>query len=269
MVFRAWRSYGSVVVFSVWLSACADAHDIIAAPTPPDHASPSAGAAAVTQAGPVESKNLCAQLADSQCQAEQRCCTAPGRALEACKTARAGECEQGSHLDSVATSPLTGFDATAADSVFAQLQAKLQACDPEVVRWSTSQEGLRSLFKGSVASGQSCKPATVINADMSQQAAALLSCMDASRTACLPASLLGEWTCTGKSERGGSCVTDDNCQADAYCVVTSQAVFGTCAERLALGMVCSGPTQCQSFSCSHGTCSAPDKQVAFCPTAEG
>lgn len=259
MLFRASCLIGITIVSS----ACADAHDVDAQPEQHDHA----GSGAATLSAPVQTAGLCTRLASALCQAEQRCCNMPGRSLDACKSARQSECDQSSHLDSVAMSPLTGFDAAAADSVFNQLDVKLASCDADVLRWSTSQAGLRSLFKGSVESGESCKPAQLLEADTTQQAVALLSCLDAPQTACMPVSLLGDWTCTRKSPSGGSCLTDDNCEASAYCATDADAVFGACAQRLALGAACSGATACESFNCSAGTCRPPDAQAAFCPSS--
>jgi hypothetical protein len=219
-----------------------------------------AGAAATVMTGA-----LCTRLTALQCEAEARCCSAPGRSRDACESARISGCENDVHLDAIAANPVAGFDAAAADEVFAELSRRLSSCDPEVVRWSGSQTGLRTLFKGSVAAGQSCKPAQLVNAQEADQAAALLSCKDAEHTACMPKSLLGEWTCSAKSTQGGSCLTADNCDADSYCTASAQAVFGTCAPRLSNGESCSDAAQCQSFSCGAGTCQAPDVQRAFCP----
>ena len=265
MAFRARRLYGSLI-FSAWPAACAQSLALLAdtAPVAP------VGLASITLEAPAQNMNtrICMRLSTSQCQAEQRCCSMPGRTLEACMAARLEDCEQSAHLDSVAMNPISGFDATATQPIFAELEDKLEACDPSVVGWSPSPAGLRSLFKGSVASGQSCKPQQLLNADESQQTAALLSCLDPQQSACMPASLLGEWTCSPKSALGSSCLTDDNCAIDAYCNTPAEAFFGTCSERQALGAACSGVNQCQSFNCSAGICKAPDPQAAFCPSAE-
>jgi hypothetical protein len=265
MAFRALRLHGSLIL-SAWLSACANSHDVLADSSPAARA----GADAITLDASAQntSTRICMRLTTSQCQAEQRCCSMPGRSLEACMAARLQDCEQSAHLDSVAMNPISGFDATTAQTLFTELEDKLEACDPSVVGWSTSADGLRRLFKGSVASGQSCKPQQLLNADESQQTAALLSCKDPESSACLPASLLGEWTCAAKSMLGGNCLTDDNCESDAYCSTPADAFFGTCSERLALAAACSGVNQCQSFNCSAGICKAPDPQAAFCPSAQ-
>jgi hypothetical protein len=265
MVFRALRLHGSLIL-SAWLSACASSHDVLADTAPVTRA----GADAVTLDASAQNVNtrICMRLSTSQCQAEQRCCSMPGRTLEACAAARQNDCEQSAHLDSVAVNPISGYDASAAQGIFAELEDKLEACDPSVVGWSTSPNGLRGVFKGSVARGQSCKPQQLLDTDESRQTAALLSCLDPQQSACLPASLLGDWTCSPKSALAGSCLTDDNCASDAYCNTPPEAFFGTCSERQALGATCSGVNQCQSFNCSAGICKAPDPQAAFCPGAD-
>ena len=247
------------------LTSCGQTHDVTELGPQPKAAGEPArvGATNATSTGPRSA--LCDRLAQLQCDAEAHCCEQPGRTLPDCKTARRDDCAQNVQLDAVAADPVAGYDANAAEGIFGELQRRLTACDPEVVRWSAGAEGLRGLFKGSVEPGQSCKPSQLLNASMSQQAAALLSCRDAVQHACMPASLLGEWTCTPKSANGGSCLTDDNCAADSYCATPAQAVFGSCGPRLAQGEACSSATQCQSFACISGSCQAPDVQHAFCP----
>lgn len=247
------------------LTCCTDSHLVYQSEPQPSAAGERALVSGTSSTSPQRSHALCMRLTALQCEAEQHCCSAPGREREACESARSSGCDKDVQLDAVAAEAVAGFDAAAADEVFAELQRRFTDCDPEVVRWSASQAGLRSLFKGSVAAGQSCKPAQLVNAPQSQQAAALLSCKDAEQSACMPKSLLGEWTCSPKSARGGSCITSDNCDADSYCTASEQAVFGTCEERLSEGASCTDGTQCQSFSCSEGSCMAPDVQRAFCP----
>jgi len=253
------HALGALILAS---SACSQSHDVQRSDSQPR----AAGERALVAEMPAQRASLCERLAELLCAAEQRCCERPGRSLDACRSARNSECAQSAHLDEVADNPVSGFDRAAAEGVFAGLEQKLQACDPDVVRWSASEAGLRRLFRGSVARGDSCKPAQVLNASESEQAAALLSCRDAADTACMPASLLGEWTCSSKSARGGGCLTDDNCAADAYCATPADAVFGTCQPRLPRGALCDSATQCESFSCDGEQCRAPDVQVAFCPS---
>lgn len=210
---------------------------------------------------------LCTRLATLQCTAEQRCCMQPTRSEQTCRVELERDCEQTYQLDRVAADPVAGFDSDQAEQVFRELESKLQACDPEVVAWSVGPDGLRSLFTGTVGRGDSCKPADVLTADEASQAAALLSCEDAEQVACLPNSLLGSWTCSSKSDAGGSCVSDDNCHPDAYCDVGQQAWLGQCQARLADDAACNADTQCGSIHCSDGVCKRPDEQAVFCPQA--
>jgi hypothetical protein len=207
---------------------------------------------------------LCTHTAALQCDAEQRCCTAPGRSRDACLTAAKQTCASTLYLDELAANASTGFDSEAADAFFAELASRLQACDPTAPRWSARRGGLRTIFNGTLDAAQSCKPAQALTADKPTQAAALLACRDAENTSCLPASLLGDWTCSAHSATDGSCLTEDNCQDDAYCD-NPQQTFGKCQTRIRDGESCSDGLQCDSLRCVDGKCISPDAQLAYCP----
>jgi len=232
-----------------------------------DIARDAADSADVQGAQPVQpSTMLCAQLASLQCGAEQGCCTSPGRDLETCQKAVSEQCAQSLYLDDIARNDSAGFDMEQASTVFLQFAQRLDACDLDVVHWNTGPEGLRSIFRGTIEAGQSCKPAQVLTSDRATQAAALVSCRNPETTACLPQTLLGEWTCTLKGPAGASCLTDDNCQEDAYCSNPEQSPLGECQLRAPDGTGCSAAAQCAALFCVSGECESPDVELAYCPT---
>lgn len=211
----------------------------------------------------VQPGGLCARLAVIQCAAEAHCCFAPGRTVADCETSIRTSCSNELYLDQIASNAITGFDANAAISVYTELENKSAACDIGIASWGLV--ALRSILKGTRAPNQSCKPpgTSALN-DKPAQAAALASCTNLETNACLPMSLLGDWTCAAKSGSGGNCITDDNCQMGMYCRNPNMQPLGKCAQRLTLGATCTNGTDCASLYCKSGKCVAPEQQVAFC-----
>ena len=254
------RSYvASLVLFHAILSACVDSHDVVVDRPAQSAIEPKPAAA------PARPTGLCTRFAQLVCRGEQQCCDAPGRSTETCLSEMAQECEQELYLDQVAAHSSAGFDQSAADAAFEELEQLVERCDPGVVRWSLSQSGLRGMFKGTLVEGQSCKPAQALTADRATQASALLSCGPAEDIACLPKSLLGEWSCAAKQPIGASCVLDENCEANGFCDMPDAAALGRCTERLPLSALCSTDTQCASFACRYQSCVEADAQAAYCP----
>jgi len=258
-----------IAVCSTLLLCCTTAHDVAnadAAAYEPEDPGGQAGAAARPLEADMQPHALCERLARLQCEAEQRCCEAPGRDLETCQTIYRDECEQSVHLDQVAANSRSGFDKSAAEETFARLERELEACSPDIARWSASRLGLRSIFKGTAAEGESCKPEQFLSLDRALQAAALVSCRDPETTACLPISLLGEWTCVPKSAVSANCLTDDNCEEDAFCSNPQQDPLGRCELRAPEGSVCADAAQCATLFCRSGECVRPSVQEAYCPS---
>jgi len=211
----------------------------------------------------VQAGMLCARLAVIQCAAEAHCCFAPGRSGETCESEIRDTCNDELFLDTIAANAITGFDAAAAAAAYTELEDRSARCDLEIASWGLT--ALRSILKGTYNPNQSCKPpgTSAIN-NKPAQAAALASCKQIEEYACLPMSLLGDWTCAPKSASGGNCVTDDNCQTGLFCRNPNMQLLGKCAERLALGATCTSGTECGSFYCKAGKCVAAEQQVAFC-----
>lgn len=210
----------------------------------------------------VQAGSLCARLAVIQCAAEAHCCFAPGRTREDCEASIRASCSSDLYLDQIASNAITGFDAATAATTYTELETRSAACDIGIAEWGLV--ALRSILKGTRAPNQSCKPPVTALNDKPTQAAALASCTDLAQHACLPTSLLGDWTCAAKSGNGGNCVTEDNCQTGMFCRTTNMALLGKCMQRLELGASCANGTECASLYCKGAKCVAAEQQVAFC-----
>lgn len=237
---------------------------------PPPAAGRGASASLPFDAGSDPARNnvrpggICSRLAVIQCAAETHCCVAPTRTRTECETAARSACSDSLYLDTIAQNPITGFDPVFAGQVFTELEARSSQCDLSIATWSLSPQGLRGILKGTLEPNASCKPPPASLMDKPSQAAALASCKSIDTNACLPKSLLGDWTCAGKSGVGANCITDDNCQADLYCRNPNMAPLGKCTARAQLGGSCSNGGECVSLFCKNGSCVPPDTQLAFC-----
>lgn len=246
------------------LMACVGAHDVGVA-----DASTAADTAPSEASSPALEKPrlaLCERWATLQCDGEARCCADPGRDHNACVEALLASCEQQLHLDEVASNPVSGYDADAAERKFDQMEQLVASCDPSVATWELSVSGLRGMFAGTLAQDQSCKPGDVLTADRATLAAAVIACSDAESVACLPMTLLGDWTCASKQAEGASCLTDENCESGNYCANPDQNPLGTCAPTLPLMAACSSASQCQSSACVDGACVELSVESAYCPS---
>ena len=245
------------------LLGCVGAHDVqsVDASAATDTSQPEASSPAL------EKLALCQRWATLRCNGEAHCCSDPGRDQSACMDALQGSCEQQLHLDEVASNPVSGYDADDAEHKFDELEQLIASCDPSVASWELSPSGLRGVFSGTLAQGQSCKPGDVLTADRATLAAAVVACSDAEHTACLPASVLGDWTCASKQAQGGGCLTDENCASGEYCDNPDQSPLGTCAAALPLMAACTGASQCESSACVGGMCVELTADSAYCPNS--
>ncbi|MET0386333.1 MAG: hypothetical protein ABW321_10265 [Polyangiales bacterium] len=249
--FDAWVN----VIASVVLTACGTSHDAVSGNTQPD------GDAAL----PVMSTGLCARWATIMCEGEALCCADGARAADVCVTELTGACAEEAFLDQVTQNATSGFDPAAAERAFGELEERVARCDPTIERWNWSPAGLRGALQGTLGAGESCKPSDVLSADRSMQASALVACRSVDGLACLPASLLGDWTCETKQPAAGSCLTDENCADDSYCTNLGQASLGECTPRLPLMAACVDSVVCESGYCDGERCSELDPQTVYCP----
>jgi hypothetical protein len=244
------------------LLACVGSHDV------GDDTSSSRDASMPRASSPALEKPriaLCERWAMLRCDGEARCCSDAGRDHDACVQALQASCEEQLHLDEVASNPVSGYDADAAERKLEHLEQLVASCDPSVARWELSVDGLRGMFAGTLAQGQSCKPGDVLTADRATLAAAVVACSDVEQVACLPATLLGVWTCAPKQPEGAGCLTDENCASGDFCDNPESSPLGTCAATLPLMAACSGASRCASSACVGGVCVELDAASAYCP----
>lgn len=247
-----------VVSFVTLLCCCTKSHDV---DVPGGGASEAdAGASAPPGGG----NPLCARLAAIQCAGEQRCCSDSTRSVERCESDRTQSCAQTAYLDQIARSPLSGFDASALERAFIELEQRTMRCDPTIADWVLSDTGLRGAFNGTLGSGSNCNPAGGVTGDPGTVAASLSACRRADELACLPLSLLGNWSCAPRQPIGGSCLTDVNCDDNAACNNFSEPALGSCVARLPLGAACTAPTACASLNCAGEVCAEPDAAGVYC-----
>jgi hypothetical protein len=251
------------VSFLALVSGCTKSHDVsyLVDPDAGEHLDADRGPQEVP-----EDHGLCARFAAIQCAAEQRCCSSTARTLERCESDLIRNCTQTLYFDQIASDPKTGFDADAAERVLRDLDDRTADCDPGVLKWISSQSGLRTIFKGTLRQGESCYPAGGATGNAGVVAAALSSCNQADGLACLPQSLLGAWTCAPKQSTGQSCLTDDNCADDGACNNFSQPALGTCVARQPLGAACTQAAECESLYCEAEVCTEPNADFVYCIT---
>jgi hypothetical protein len=170
-------------------------------------------------------------------------------------------CRSELHLDSVAANPATRFDPSAAETAFTRFEELARVCDPAVTAFAVSQGGLRTMLRGSRASGDSCTPPFPITIETA--AAALASCENAAP--CLGHGAPPIWRCTPQNAVGGDCFTDLNCLDGLYCPQTDPPNFAlTCLQRKPQGSPCGLGNECDSLLCKGGVCADLNQQTAFC-----
>jgi hypothetical protein len=166
--------------------------------------------------------------------------------------------------DVIASQPVAGFDSAQAKVVLDHLEELASQCDPSIAAFAESPQGLRSMFRGTVAPNGKCNPANPV--DKMMAAGALASCTNGEGYACLPStSGLGTWSCAARAQVGGRCFSDINCQQGLFCNNPNLNIAGsTCMMRKALGASCMLGNECQSLFCKGNKCVAADQQTAFC-----
>ena len=208
---------------------------------------------------------LCDRLSTIQCAGEQFCCDNPGRDFAACKTVMQNGCEDQLMFDAIATSDKADFNEAHAMLAYGEIERLASQCDPSVANFGQSVDGLRGMFKGTVAPGGSC---TTFNVAFREEAAkALASCLDPANNSCLPESPL-LWNCRPRAAAGGSCFTDVNCLDNLYCPNADFEIgAATCTARKPIGARCELPNECESLFCKGGQCVEATAQAAYCLSA--
>src|SRR5262249_31447284 len=162
----------------------------------------------------------------------------------------------------IAAQSVAAYDSNQARMVLMQLETLASTCDPGFAAYAASPQGIRSIFRGTVAPEGDCAPLNMF--DMTMAAGALASCTSGDGYACVPV-LTGPWTCAAHSAMGGHCFTDINCQQDLYCNNPKLSVSGsTCLARKPPGSACMYGNECLSLSCRGGSCQPPGPEAAYC-----
>jgi len=210
----------------------------------------------------VMSGELCDRLSTIQCAGEAFCCDNPGRDFAACKAAMQDGCTDEAMLDAIASAEKTGFDPAHTKLAYEEIERMASVCDPQVAIFGASLEGLRGIFKGTLAPGASCTTVNVTRRD--EVAKALASCSDPASSACMPGTPLF-WTCDPRGGAGSRCFTDVNCIDGLFCDNPTFDIAGsTCMQRKDIGAACELPNECATFFCKDGQCAEATKQAAYC-----
>lgn len=210
----------------------------------------------------VATGSMCDRLSTIQCAGEAFCCSSPGRDFATCKQVMQEGCDDQLMFDALASDRKTGFDPEHARLAYTEIERRASICDAGIAAFGESVDGLRGMFKGTVAPEGSC---TTLNPTFREEAGkALASCLDPAINACLPTSIL-RWTCTPHADVGGDCFSDVNCHAGLFCDNPDFNIEGsTCMTRKANGDACGLPNECESLFCKQGVCVEATVDSAYC-----
>jgi hypothetical protein len=207
---------------------------------------------------------ICDRLATILCASEAACCDKPGRDVAACKTAINKSCTDDAMFDSIAGQKAAGFDAAQAKVVFTEIERLASTCDLSINEYSAGKDGLRTIFKGTIAPGADCTPVNA--ADKAMAGGALASCTMNDDYACLPGVPPLPWKCSDRGASGDRCFSDVNCKDDLFCDNPDLTVNITskCMARKAEGASCKTVNECTTLLCKGGKCVAKAQQNAYC-----
>jgi hypothetical protein len=189
---------------------------------------------------PIEPRAFCDQLAASYCVAHESCCS-PEQTIDqgSCLSTTRALCNW---MVDIASDARAGYDGVAALAVLAESERLLEACDPDVLPYLLSSDGLLATLAGTVPPGDECSTRDVPNV------AEFFSCQE--ERACVRVGA-NRWTCLQRVPLGGSCRNDSDCAEGLYCDSALPSILeGTCVERLANDSPCSRGNQCLSYVCA-------------------
>jgi hypothetical protein len=204
----------------------------------------------------VAASDFCTTMTKLLCAAETACCKddAHRYADEAsCLTGESSDCIQ--NVQPAAMDPRTGYSPTAAAQALNNLKSKLKSCDLSIGEWFVAQDGLISIYQGTVTSGGSCTPK-----DMNDKAA-VLSCSGGSVCRITPFPLSGQ--CGAEQGAGGACVTELECQDGLRCN-PPQSLGGQCKARLPDDSGCTSNPDCESLLCQNQVCVPRSADTVYC-----
>lgn len=212
------------------------------------------GDGGITTPDPIPARGVCESLAEAYCDAEARCCGAPDPSRrERCASWIASRC---AGWVALADDARTAYDGALARAVLDEALARIDACDPSLVPFLSSVEGLPAALEGTVEPGEACasgaEPATV----------ALHACRE--QHACVRIAP-SRWNCLAPMARGGTCRLDRDCAEGLFCDTDAPGeVDGTCEPKRPEGGECARAAECSSALCVDGDCVALTQTNAYC-----
>ena len=210
-----------------------------------------------TDTGPVDGDDFCEVLSQIMCEAEVDCCTNTDWDYDSvadCLADQVPQCE--TDLQALIDDSRTAYDPARARQVLDALASDTASCDLGISQWFVSREdGLLSVFAGTVANGGDCSPA---NAD---DGGAILSCTNGNACRVMPIPLSG--TCGAHKTAMQQCVTHFECEETLWCTAMSGGL-GQCQARKANAESCTETIECDSLQCEAGSCVAATVDLVYC-----
>lgn len=221
----------------------------------------------------VEPGGICQRLVEIQCAAERHCCGHPSDSMVCIEELR--DTCAGLYLDAASEKSVSGFDPDVAEAVFFELERLAADCNPSIAHYAMSSDGLRSMFRGTLAPGEDCRGPNieVRNPESGLAAAApyMVACHQPDTYACLP-DVVDGWRCK-KRGTDSRCTSELNCKDGHYCDGHPVEGGGECQRRKRADEPCELPIECRSLNCHseekfgdgvEGTCAKVDQQTVYC-----
>jgi hypothetical protein len=211
---------------------------------------------------PVSATAACGEIATVACTGYENCChDGHTVTMNDCITYLQTSCD--SRLGAVFRDARTGYDPDIAAEVLAEGRALVAACDPGIIAWYNSRNGLQRAMQGTVGPSLLC-------ASHGDDTPAFFSCSDFT-TGCIGDNAAGYY-CSQRRTTGLQCHSDQDCIADDYCegMPGSNPILGLpgqCQRRRANGMSCTTDGACDSYLCDTMTahaCVAVTATNAYC-----
>jgi hypothetical protein len=208
--------------------------------------------------GPIEASAFCRTLAEMQCDAYVRCCSAAGPGdIGVCVEEAQAACAMNEGIGRLLLDARTGYDPVYAAEVLAVGRRLAQACDTGLLPWMVERSGIQSIFTGTIAPGSECTPRSVNPFDFDYPA--VFSCEGTDYTCAATGG--PEWVCATRREVGGGCITYFDCVDGLRCDAFR------CAERLPNGSACTNAVDCASGGCVEGRCVDLTQDALYCGIA--
>lgn len=209
---------------------------------------------------PIETTELCPELARISCDARERCCPPDAITHQQCVDLTETYCARA--YGTLASDPRTGYDALQAARALHELEARAASCSLDLIEWYNGREGLRSLLTGTIPGGESCTPRPI---GMELDIPAWYACAEPSQTCAIA---VGGFLCQAPTAAGGPCYLTPECTDGLFCTYdgSTGSTPGRCEARRPDGTPCTSDDQCASLICSMaaGTCVERTTPRVYC-----